>query len=286
MKKDLRNLYAQDRVVVNLKAFKVSGALTLGRVNYRKAQLPLQEHVHAGAMEICYLERGAQTYTTREREYRLRSGDVFVSFPDEPHGTGGRPEEKSVLYYLILALAPDGCGFLGLPGYEGKRLATALRSLPRRHFTGNTRLKAALDRMILELRPDAPFAALSLRLCLTECLLQLLELAACPQSWEISPAIGRVITRIRESRGEAPGMSVMAEVAGLSVSHFKARFRKETGLPPREFVLREKIRLAREALGKGHGTVTDIAFELWFSSSQYFATVFKRYTGQSPRQIR
>ena len=78
----------------------------------------------------------------------------------------------------------------------------------------------------------------------------------------------------------------MAEVAGLSVSHFKARFRRETGLPPREFILREKIRLAREALGKGHGTVTDIAFELGFSSSQYFATVFKRYTGQSPRQIR
>lgn len=271
--------------MVNLKAFKVPGALKLGRVNFRKAQLPLQEHVHAGAMEICYLERGAQTYTTHEREYRLRSGDVFISFPDEPHGSGGRPEEKSVLYYLILGLGPGGGAFLGLPGCEGKRLVAALRSLPRRHFAGIARMKEALDRMILELRPEAPFAALSLRLCLAEFLLQLLELAACPQSWEISPAIGRVITRIRESRGEEPGMDDMAEVAGLSVSHFKSRFRREAGLPPREFVLREKIRLAREALGKGRGTVTDIAFELGFSSSQYFATVFKRYTGLTPSQI-
>jgi AraC family transcriptional regulator len=33
-------------------------------------------------------------------------------------------------------------------------------------------------------------------------------------------------------------------------------------------------------------TVTEIAYELGFSSSQHFATAFKRHSGVSPRQFR
>lgn len=277
--------YAKDRLVVDLKPFGVPGALTAGRVNFRKAQAPLEPHVHPGAVEICFLERGAQTYTTRDREYRLRSGDVFVSFPDEVHGTGGSPEEKSILYYLILALPRPGRGFLGQPDRDGRRLCDALRTLPRRHFAGEARLKAPLDTIIRDLSPDHPFAPMRLRACLTAFLLRILELAERPQSWEISPAIRTVMDAIRASPGDDFSLSDLAAQAGLSVSHFKARFRRETGIPPREFILREKIALARNHLETGGQSVTDTAFALGFSSSQYFATVFKRYTGLTPREV-
>lgn len=285
MSKSLGDLYTKDRLVVNLKPFGVPGALTVGRVNFRKAQAPLDPHIHPGAVEICFLERGAQTYTTKDREYRLRSGDVFVSFPDEIHGTGGRPEEKSILYYLILSIPPSGRGFLGQPDRDGKRLCDALRTLPRRHFAGEARLKAPLDTVIRDLSPHHPFAPMRLRVCLTGFLLRILELAERPQSWEISPAIRTVMDAIRESPGDDFSLSALAAKAGLSVSHFKARFRKETGLPPREFILREKIALARKHLESGGQSITDTAYALGFSSSQYFSTVFKRYTGMTPREV-
>ena len=72
----------------------------------------------------------------------------------------------------------------------------------------------------------------------------------------------------------------LAEVARLSESRFKIRFKKEIGVPPAEFWVRQKIERATLLLKKK--SVTDVAFELGFSSSQYFATVFKRYTRTSP----
>jgi len=46
-----------------------------------------------------------------------------------------------------------------------------------------------------------------------------------------------------------------------------------------------KIEKAMVWLRAGKMNITEIAFALDFSSSQYFATVFKRYTGKRPSQV-
>jgi hypothetical protein len=53
-----------------------------------------------------------------------------------------------------------------------------------------------------------------------------------------------------------------------------------------QFWLRERIRIARERLLDDGATVTDVATELGFSSSQHFATVFRRFTGFTPNRYR
>ena len=78
----------------------------------------------------------------------------------------------------------------------------------------------------------------------------------------------------------------LAQRAGLSEPAFKARFKREVGIPPIDYVLRKKIDHARLMLQSGEHTVTDVAMRLGFSTAQYFATVFRRYTGQAPSQLR
>ncbi len=77
----------------------------------------------------------------------------------------------------------------------------------------------------------------------------------------------------------------LARVAGLSTSWFKARFRREIGMPPGEYVLRQKVARAEKLLRTGRFTVTDVAFDLGFSSSQYFATTFRKYTNKRPSDL-
>ena len=49
---------------------------------------------------------------------------------------------------------------------------------------------------------------------------------------------------------------------------------------------RKEIERAQALLLGGDHTVTNVAFGLGFSTTQYFATVFKRYTGQTPTGFR
>jgi AraC-like DNA-binding protein len=62
----------------------------------------------------------------------------------------------------------------------------------------------------------------------------------------------------------------------LSQPRFNARFKAEVSIPP----------AAQQLLGVHGSTVTQVAMELNFCSSQHFATVFRRYTGHSPRTPR
>ena len=78
----------------------------------------------------------------------------------------------------------------------------------------------------------------------------------------------------------------LARLCGLSVSRFKERFRDEVGVPPAEYLTRQKIEAAKSLLLAGDHSITDVAMDLGFSSSQYFATAFKRYTGRTPSEYR
>jgi AraC-like DNA-binding protein len=98
----------------------------------------------------------------------------------------------------------------------------------------------------------------------------------------------KVLTYIQAHLADPEAMAVdkLAQVAGLSTSRFKTRFRKEQGVPPAEYVLRTRIGEARQRLAKPDATVTEVALSLGFSSSQYFASSFKRLTNATPSAFR
>ncbi|HEY3377167.1 MAG TPA: helix-turn-helix transcriptional regulator, partial [Armatimonadota bacterium] len=76
-------------------------------------------------------------------------------------------------------------------------------------------------------------------------------------------------------------LDTLAELLNLSTSRFKAKFKLEVGIPPAEYIMRRRLDRAKTLLCAGH-SVTTTAYALGFPSSQYFATAFKRYTGQRP----
>ena len=99
-----------------------------------------------------------------------------------------------------------------------------------------------------------------------------------------TPLLQRVLLYVDQHLEDPVHVPRLAEVARLSESRFKTRFKREIGVPPAEFWLRKKIERAAAMLKRRN--VTEVAHELGFSSSQYFATVFKRYTLATPSQFR
>jgi len=279
-----RKLFSQDRIEMRPKFGILQNLLVLGRYNNIAAGPGLPMHRHHNSLEICYLMRGRQTYCVDGKSHRLRGGDVFITFPDEVHSTGGSPQEKGVLYWMQLAMPDRGESFLGLPPRQATALVRALLETGNRHFRGSLGMKKHLDALtMLFHEPQNPLSACAMANQAVGFLLEVIGCRRAPGS--ISPVrpLAAVIDYIQKHSGEPLGIPELAHLAGLSEARFKVRFKEATGVPPGEYVQRIRIEEARRRLAAGRESVTRIAFDLGFSSSQYFATVYKRYTGKSPR---
>ena len=78
----------------------------------------------------------------------------------------------------------------------------------------------------------------------------------------------------------------LADLACLSVSRFKQKFKDYVGVPPYEYMIRKKIELSQDMLRFTDMLITQIAVELDFSSSQHFSKVFKKFTCMTPGEYR
>ena len=262
-----------------------------GRYQYAASRLGLSPHLHRDAIEICFLERGEQTYRVNDRIYRLRGQDQFFTLPGEVHDTAGLPQERGILYWLILHIGPSR-NFLGLADAPAKRLRLELRRLPTRHFQADPDCASLLTQIFdLATREGQPedggnqsFRSLRIQALLLQYLALTIQASCRGSRGSVSPLMQRVLADIDRNLAEPVKVPYLATVARLSESRFKARFKSELGIPPAEFWLRKKISRAEQLLKDR--SVTEVAHQLGFSSSQYFATVFKRYTLKKPSHYR
>lgn len=275
------------RIEMRLSRAGVEGVALLGRYNYTRARPGLPEHSHRNAIEICFLVRGCQTYRVGRHWFRLRGGDVFIAFPNERHSTGGLPEEKGVLYWMVLDVPRKGGRFLGLSTAQSRAVLHALLHPPFRHFRGGWVMKEHLDAITtLHLEGHGALNGFAMANHARAFLQEVIEKSHAASSKTPARPLAPALSYIERHLDEPCPVPLLAEQTGLSVARFKARFKEETGIPPAEYVLRAKIAGATRRLAAGGESITDIAHALGFSSSQYFATVFKRFTGTTPRTKR
>ncbi len=99
--------------------------------------------------------------------------------------------------------------------------------------------------------------------------------------------IGPVIDWLRQRLNETHQVKRLADQAGMSIRTFQRRFEEATGLPPGEWVVAERVRLAQEYLEKDSGTtLDDVAMACGFGSLATMRHHFRRRIGTSPGAYR
>jgi AraC-like DNA-binding protein len=261
----------------------------LKRLLRLKAEAALGEHTHpSDELEFLYLAQGRQTHVVAGRRYDMHGGEVLAIFPGETHSSGGAPQEKCLTYWLSFRLPEKDDSFLNLPPSMIVRIMPSLRHLGQRHFAASPRLRPCLDEILADMWWDQgnylnPLRAqANLLLFLTEVIESAKRQIPTNRSLET-----RVLACMRQRLAEPLTVSTLAERLGMSTSGLNLQLKRETGLSPAEYLLRSKLVQAQDLLiHHPEKTVTDIALEVGCSSSQYFATLFKRYRGMTPRQVR
>ena len=102
-----------------------------------------------------------------------------------------------------------------------------------------------------------------------------------------SPATERILSFLRgHVRKPMPPLEEIAAAAGLSPSQTIRVFRRDTGMTPYHFLLKEKNDAATSLLKGTRQTVGRIASELGFRDEYYFSRQFRGFYGMSPRKYR
>lgn len=260
--------------------------VTLGRSDFTYARAPLAKHRHPGLIEITYLARGRQLFAVEGEEYLLTGGDVLVTYPGEIHSTNGEPREKSVMYWMQVAVPKSGEYFLNFSPEESGEIFAQLLHLKQRHFRGEPILKEILEEIIdSDTEPVPPLKRIYVRNKFVEFLLKIIFCAEESEEIRRTPDIQRVLALIEQQIEEDIEVDLLAEAVGLSESRLRMKFKEQIGIPLSEFITRKKIDKSVEYLQRRQRSVTEVAFTLGFSSSQYFSTTFKRYLGKSPTEF-
>ncbi len=253
----------------------------------KAAEQGLSPH-RAGTLEICYIGDGIVWWWAEDELDEVKGGDLYLTWPGELHGGSHDVLNPCELYWLQVPLWKGGKSgartFLSLPPAEAARLTKDLEGLPSRHFQGEASVPAAFERLLTALDgPAGPRRLLECRGALLDLLLGVLRCSRRASMKSSHSSVVAEALKLMDASLERPlALPALARRLGWSESHLKHRFRREVGVSPAEYHLRRRVLEAGRRLRQKGASVTQVALDLGFSSSQYFATAFKRVTGASP----
>ncbi|MFF3014897.1 helix-turn-helix domain-containing protein [Streptomyces sp. NPDC057939] len=232
--------------------------------------------VHTGApADLSWNADGAA------RRARFHTGEALVN----PAGYASRPRWRDDVELMLLSIDPQWLGAQA----RGGGAVPDLR--PDFHFT-DPLLTLLVQRLVAEYEAPGPADPLYV-----ESLVQTaaaIVLRRCAQGDEPRPREGGLpARRLAELRdyihlhlARRITLEELSTVAGVSTAHLNRLFRASLGESPHQYVLRQRVERAQNALLHGDDSIADIAVAHGFSDQSHLTRVLRRTTGLTPGVLR
>jgi len=259
--------------------------VSLGLYITQESQIGGPRHQSPDGLEIGYLESGSVEWWDGERLYEAGPGSVLIDRPGHWQGGAGAIVHPCTRYWIRFSFPVRG----NLPGLSPDATAdlrAIFGEMRRRHFPGSPRLKELFGLLLAEQRDPDPMSCELSRALFHQLLFTVVRDHQAEQLKRYSAATLSAIDLFNLHLTEDVSVEAIASAAGLSTGYFHEVFHRETGYTPAQYHMRRRIDAAKRLLLTGEISVTDIALDLGFSSSQYFSTVFRKVVGLTPVQYR
>ncbi|MFA7345921.1 MAG: AraC family transcriptional regulator [Terrimicrobiaceae bacterium] len=231
-------------------------------------------HSHA-TWELVLQAGGSSTWTEGSLTCQLEQGDLLICPPGVPHGKAHRGPSEFRIYFAGLQMDPERWPALR-PLLSQKHM---VRIGQAGEIAKNFRI---LEDELLSKRPQQQEGV---ELAWKQLWLGVYRLACSPKrTWDQADRwlTQRVESLVEEQPGERWTLQTMARLMGYSPNHFASLFKQQTGQTFHQYLLDARIETAKAALRLGEQTLTEIALQSGFGSSQHFSAAFCRKTGTSP----
>lgn len=99
-------------------------------------------------------------------------------------------------------------------------------------------------------------------------------------------AVQQAIEFIESNLHRALTLERVADTVNLSQYYFARLFRREMNTSLQRYVISRRVARARELLVRSEDPLSDIAYRVGFGSQSHMTTLFKKYAGRTPGQVR
>lgn len=96
----------------------------------------------------------------------------------------------------------------------------------------------------------------------------------------------RVLSFIADNYESDLSLAELALVAGMSAFHFAREFKRATGLPPHQYLIRFRVERAKALLAESRLPLVEVSSRAGFSHQSHFTRLFRRLTGTTPQSYR
>ena len=264
-------------------------------VERRDPQEPFGLHAHEFA-EIVIITAGRGVHVTGQESYPLNAGDVFVIGGSRQHDYHSmkklclvnilfQPEKLNLRTYDLRTL----------PGYHA--LFTLEPAWRRRHqFNGRLRLTSQELSVLLafvdKLEEELLTRTGGFKFMATAAFMQIVGyLSRCyaksknPDSRALL-RIGEAISHLEMNYPEPIELDRLARIAHMSKRNFIRSFQAAMGSSPIAHLVQLRVNRGASLLRRTEQSVTEIAFQVGFTDSNYFARQFRKLLHVTPSQYR
>src|SRR5688572_10852783 len=96
----------------------------------------------------------------------------------------------------------------------------------------------------------------------------------------------RITDWMTDNMAEEFSLGRLAEQAGMSEFHFNRLFKRATGVPPSQHLIKLRLDAARRLLRETNKSIITIANDVGYSNPSHFAQLFRKEAGLTPSEYR
>ncbi|WP_034256755.1 AraC family transcriptional regulator [Adhaeribacter aquaticus] len=252
-------------------------------------------------IEITFLESGQIPFALENKAFTLNPDEITITRPWQPHRVGDPTIGAGKLFWLILDVGvrhphqewiwPD---WIMLTKADLTELTRMLRQNEQPVWKASDEIKLCFQRLGSLLKnKDLGKVESWIKVYINEILLHLLDSFRCGQI-PLSKALteGRrtvelFIKDLNKTFMEPWTLDSMAAQCGLGITRFVHYFKQITNASPMQYLTNLRLEVAaHQLIHAPHLHINNIGYDCGFSSSEYFATVFRKQYGYSPKSYR
>ncbi|MGQ7868338.1 helix-turn-helix domain-containing protein [Sunxiuqinia sp. sy24] len=251
-------------------------------------------HYNEG-IELCYITKGRYEWLVGEQKYLLLPGNGFVTCPWEKHGSPREALDLGEIFWMVIKpeiFTEDGQFYLGswsrFSDCENQAIGNVLSQNPKHTIQKAQPFKQLFTRLQQELATKE-FGYYQ-RVCnlVEEFLISTVRIIQNRDNlWiENRKWFSNFDAMLKSKLAKKWTLQEMACMNQVGITTLTQLVKEHTGYTPANYLIYQRIERSKQLLTDPLRTLTNIALDCGFYSSQHFSSTFSKWEGVTPSVFR